>query len=93
MIFFKIPSSFFYELCRKQWPRFSEIEKLAEQNKLVSNPKQPGHSLNFEEYLAAPLIGLFQIETQGERKRPDGEDPPYGAMIVRTNSDVLHRKE
>jgi len=71
----------FYSLCKKKWGKFTEIQKLSNKNKLVPDPDNKGQYLNIKEYLAAPIIGLFSIEEQGER--PYGE-APYGAMIVRT---------
>lgn len=75
----------FYELCRKAWPKFSEIEELNKKNQLVPDPENKGQYLNIKEHLAAPIIGLFSIEEQGTN--PFGEKPPYGAMIVRTNEE------
>jgi hypothetical protein len=74
----------FYSLCRKAWSRFTEIEELNMKNKLVPDPENKGQYLNAEAHLAAPIIGLFSIEEQGENPV---NDPPYGAMIVRTNAD------
>lgn len=71
----------FFFLCRKTWPRFSEIQALSKKNELVPDPNNKGQYINIEEHLAAPIIGLFSIEEQGERAY--GE-PPYGAKIVRT---------
>ena len=73
----------FYELCRKAWSKFSEIEELNKKNKLVPDPEHKGQYLNAEAHLAAPIIGLFSIEEQGENPF---NDPPYGAMIVRTDA-------
>lgn len=72
----------FYSLCRKAWPKFIEIQELSNKNQLVPDPDNKGQYLNGEAHLAAPIIGLFSIEEQGDRII--GE-PPYGAMIVRTN--------
>ena len=73
----------FYELCRKAWPKFTEIEELNKKNQLVPDPEHKGQYLNAEAHLAAPIIGLFSIEEQGDNPF---NDPPYGAMIVRTNA-------
>lgn len=73
----------FYSLCKKAWPKFSEIQELSEKNKLVPDPENKGQYLNADAHLAAPIIGLFHIEEQGSRAH--GE-PPYGAMIVRTST-------
>ena len=75
----------FFSLCRRAWPRFSEIQELSEKNKLVPDPNNNGKFLNVEAHLATPIIGLFHIDEQGERAC--GE-PPYGAMIVRTCSVI-----
>lgn len=72
----------FFSLCRKAWPRFSEIQELSEKNRLVPDPDNKGQYLNVDAHLAAPIIGVFHIEEQGDRIY--GE-PPYGAMIVRTS--------
>lgn len=74
----------FFNLCRKQWNKFTEIEELSNKNKLVPDPDNKGQYLNAKEYLAAPSIGLFSIAEQGDRSI--GE-PPYGAMIVRTENE------
>lgn len=74
----------FYSLCRKTWPRFSEIEELNKKNQPVPDPENKGHYLNTEAYLNAPIIGLFSIDEQGDN--PTGEYP-YGAMIVRTSNE------
>ena len=74
----------FRELCRINWDGFVKIEKLENKNKLVADPDNPTEYLNMNEYLAAPSMGFFKIEEQGERLRLDGQEPPYGAMIVRT---------
>lgn len=74
----------FYSLCRKAWPKFAEIEELSNKNQLVPDPENKGQYLNAEAHLAAPIIGLFSIEEQGDRI--SGE-PPYGAMIVRTDAN------
>lgn len=71
----------FFSLCRKVWPKFSEIQILSEKNALVPDPDNKGRYLNSEAHLAAPIIGLFHIEEHGDRAY--GE-PPYGAKIVRT---------
>lgn len=71
----------FFSLCRKVWPRFSEIQELSKRNKLVPDPDNKGQYINIKEHLAAPIIGLFHIEEQGERT---WGEPPYGAMIIRT---------
>lgn len=70
----------FYSLCRKAWPKFTEIEELSEKNQLLPDPNNKGQYLNVDAHLAAPIIGLFSIEEQGERIYGD---PPYGAIIVR----------
>lgn len=70
----------FFSLCQKAWPKFAEIKELSDTNKLIPYPENNGQYLNLEAHLAAPTIGLFHIEEQGERSY--GE-PPYGAMIVR----------
>lgn len=75
----------FRELCRMKWNKFIEIEELEKKNKLVPDPDNPKEYLNTKEYLAAPIMGFFPIEEQGETLRLDGEEPPFGAMIVRTN--------
>lgn len=74
----------FYSLCRKTWPRFSEIEELNKKNQPVPDPDNKGHYLNAEAYLNAPIIGLFSIDEQGDNLT--GEYP-YGAMIVRTSDE------
>ena len=74
----------FYMLCRKAWPNFSVIEELNKKNKLVPDPDNKGQYLNAEAYLEAPIIGLFSIQEQGENSF---NEPPYGAMIVRTNAE------
>lgn len=74
----------FYTKCRKAWDKFSEIEELSNKNQLVPDPENKGQYLNAEEHLAAPIIGLFSIEEQGENST--GETP-YGAMIIRTSTD------
>lgn len=74
----------FRELCRINWDGFVKIEELENKNKLVADPDNPTEYLNMNEYLAAPSMGFFKIEEQGERLRLDGQEPPYGAMIVRT---------
>ena len=73
----------FYLLCRKAWPKFSEIEELSKKNKLVPDPNNNGQYLNAEAHLVAPIIGMFSIEEQGEHPN---DEPPYGAMIVRTDA-------
>lgn len=60
----------FYARCRKTWPRFSEIEEL----------NQRASDSSAEDYLTAPIIGLFNIAVQGDKS---SEDYPYGAMIVK----------
>ena len=72
----------FFSLCKKAWPRFTEIQELSNKNKLVPDPNNKGKYVNVEAHLAAPIIGLFNIEEQGERSY--GE-PPYGAKIIRTS--------
>lgn len=72
----------FYSLCRNAWPKFSKIEELNKKNQLISDPDNQGQYLNLSEYLASPIIGLFNIQEQGDN---NCEDLPYGAMIVRTN--------
>lgn len=74
----------FYSKCAKAWDRFSEIKELSDKNQLVADPDNRGHYLNADEHLAAPIIGLFSIDEQGDN--PTGETP-YGAMIVRTSTD------
>ena len=71
----------FCNLCRKKWTKFTEIEELSKKNQLVPDPENKGQYLNVKEHLAAPIIGLFSIEEQGERTIGEA---PYGAMIVRT---------
>lgn len=75
----------FRELCRIKWNKFKEIEELEKKNKLVADPDNPNEYLNTKEYLAAPIMGFFPIEEQVERLRLDGEEPPFGAIIVRTS--------
>lgn len=72
----------FCELCRKAWDKFPEIEELNKKNKLVPDPEHKDQYLNAEAYLSAPIIGIFNIEEQGENPF---NDPPYGAKIVRTD--------
>lgn len=74
----------FYRKCTKAWDRFSEIKELSDKNQLVSDPDNKGQYLNTKEHLAAPIIGLFSIDEQGNNLT--GETP-YGAMIVRTSSN------
>lgn len=74
----------FFNLCKKKWEKFAEIEELSNKNQLVPDPDNKGQYLNEKEYLTAPTIGLFSIEEQGDRRI--GE-PPYGAMIVRTENE------
>jgi hypothetical protein len=71
----------FYSLCRKIWPRFSEIEELNKKNQPVPDPDNEGYYLNLEAYMNAPIIGLFSIDEQGDNLTGKY---PYGAMIVRT---------
>lgn len=74
----------FFSLCRKIWPRFSEIEELDKKNQLVPDPDNKGRFLNSEAYLNAPIIGLFSISEQGDNI---SGTYPYGAMIVRTANE------
>ena len=74
----------FYQLCKKAWPKFSEIKELSDKNRLVPDPDNKGQYLNAEAHLKAPTIGLFSIQEQGENPF---DEPPYGAMIVRTNAE------
>ncbi len=74
----------FLSQCRKAWPKFKEIEELSNKNQLVPDPNNKGQYLNAEAHLAAPIIGLFSIEEQGENPF---DKPPYGAMIVRTETE------
>lgn len=75
----------FYDLCRKAWPKFAEIEELSKKNQLVPDPNNKGQYLNIEAHFAAPIIGLFYIDEQGDYPL---EKQPYGAMIVRTKTEL-----
>ena len=70
----------FYKLCEKNWDRFSDIEKLSNDNQLRPDPEHEGQYLNLDEYLASPIIGLFSIEEENE---DSNEEYPFGARIVR----------
>ena len=70
----------FYKLCEEKWDRFSDIEKLSNDNQLISDPNNEGHYLNLDEYLQSPTIGIFSIEEQSEDST---DDYPFNAMIVR----------
>lgn len=74
----------FYERCRKEWPRFTEIEELSKKNQLVPDPNNKGQYLNAKEHLKAPIIGMFSIDEQGDSLI---DSYPYGAMIVRTDAE------
>lgn len=69
--------------CCEKWPPFSDI--LKQQVKPIDDPHQPGHQLNADEWMAAPIIGHFELYVQGELGHPVKYEPPYGAMIVHTN--------
>lgn len=73
----------FFSLCRKNWPRFSEIEELDRKNQLVPDPDNKFRFLNADAYLSAPIIGIFHIYEQGDNIA----SYPYGAMIVRTTNE------
>ncbi|RGW47727.1 hypothetical protein DWV67_15370 [Dorea formicigenerans] len=72
------------DLCCQKWEEFTEI--LKKQVDLIPDSERPGSYLNGEEYLQAPNIGIFPIKDSTEKE--SGQEFPYGAMVVRTNTDI-----
>lgn len=70
----------FHAKCLEKCPGFSKIVELEKQNKLKEDPERPGEYLNLEEYLSAPILGLFPILEEDDKYNAD---PPYGAVIIR----------
>lgn len=69
--------------CCEKWPPFADI--LKQQVKPIDDPHHPGYQLNADEWMAAPIIGHFELYVKGEYGRSVKYEPPYGAMIVHTN--------
>lgn len=72
-------------LCCQKWKDFDE-KVLKKQVDLIPDPERPGSFLNGEAHLQAPTIGIFTIKDSIEKE--SGQEFPYGAMVVRTNTDI-----
>lgn len=75
-------SDYINELCCEKWPGFHDVIKA--QVTLIPDPEHKGEYLNAQEHLASPVIGYFDILATDDELFDD--DPPYGAVIVRTNT-------
>lgn len=69
------------EACCKAWEGFRDI--LSKQVEPINDKN--GHTLNIEEWDAAPTLGYFALYEQGDPKLPPGFKFPMGSMIVRNN--------
>ena len=68
--------------CCNKWPKFTEI--LRQQVEPIDDPKNPGHQLNADEWMAAPNLGHFELYVKDESDYPANYEPPFGAMVVHT---------
>ncbi len=68
-----------YCLCEKKWPGFEELRIQGENTELIKDPNNEYGYLNAEEWLKAPLMGIFHIYRDDEEYFQ--KDQPFGAMI------------
>lgn len=71
----------FESLAGERWPMLAQVKN--DEVELVRNPD--GGIANAAEVAAAPAIGMFPLYDEG--KYPLGGEPPYGAKIIRHDSE------
>lgn len=70
-----------HNLCIQKWPKFKE-KVLDKQVTLIPDSNNFGEYINAEDYLAAPIIGYFNIAREGDPSLPPNYKFPSGAKII-----------